>query len=166
MSKGKKLISLAFIALLTISGCSNNASSENSSSTTSESTSQTTEEKLSAIDYDTFIPDNFTIQPANSAGIVYMHGNYVNKTPYNITSYVLYYMDKGTTESSSLNCFETVLAGETSPQLESIGPASGNMDDLQYQSLSLTLQTDEGVEYGVEYDYQLDEVSSIFEITE
>lgn len=165
MSKKAKLSALIFVALLAMSGCSNDAPAENSSSATSESAPQTTEEKLSAIDYEALIPDNVTILPPDSIGETYLNANYVNNTPYPMVAYDLSYMDKGTTEMCYLYTYETVLPDETSPLLENFAPESGDLADIQYQSLSVQFKTDDG-RYGVDYDCRLDEITDIYEITE
>lgn len=156
MQRKLSALALSIIMLLSFVGCSNDTTSDSSSSIAS------IEDAISTIDYDSLVPE---IIP-NNAGATYMEGNFVNDTPYAITSYVLYYVDTETTEENSISCLSTVLAGETSPKLDVLAPASGDTADMEYQSLSLTLQTDDGAKYGVEYDYKLDEVADIFEITE
>lgn len=165
MTKKTKLISLALIALLAISGCSNNAPTESSNSAPAESTAQTTEDKLSAIDYEALIPNNLTILPPDSIGETYLNGNYVNSTPYPMVAYDLSYMDKGTTEMCYLYTYETVLPDETSPLLENFAPESGDMADIQFQSLSVQFKIDDS-RYGVDYDCRLGEITDIYEIIE
>lgn len=64
-----------------------------------------------------------------------------------------------------LYTYETVLPDETSPLLENFAPESGNLSDIQFQSLSVQFKVDDS-RYGVDYDCRLGEITDIYEITE
>lgn len=119
--------------------------------------------KIKHIDYKGLLPINVNILPPDSIGTIYVEGQFKNITSYPITGYSLSFIDKSNAEKNFLSEYTTVLSGENSPKFNTFGPASRNKSDIEYQKLSLALETSTGKFY-VDYDYKLNKITQILKM--
>lgn len=91
----------------------------------------------------------------NSLGTVYLEATYKNNTEYPIVSYSMDILLKDKNEKTYLSNYDTVLPGETSPNFDSFGPDSGNIDDIEKLTLSVTALTEGNKKLYIDYDLKL-----------
>lgn len=122
---------------------------------TEEETVQDTEDQP-PVNIDDIMP-NMDFEEPNSVGAVYMITTYTNNSPYPITSYSLTYVSKDTNEKRYAQSYDTVMPGETSPNMSSLGPDTMTLNDVDLLELEITA-VDGNDEYHIEYDFKLNRV--------
>lgn len=118
-------------------------------------TEQDTEDQP-PVNIDDIMP-NMDFEEPNSVGAVYMITTYTNNSPYPITSYSLTYVSKDTNEKRYAQSYDTVMPGETSPNMSSLGPDTMTLNDVDLLELEITA-VDGNDEYHIEYDFKLNRV--------
>lgn len=98
----------------------------------------------------------FKCLPPNSIGTIYMETKFKNNSDKILEAiqYVYVFDDK----KHYLSCYDTLLPGETSTKVDTFGPESKNLDDIQLLEVSFTVKED-GKSIYVDYDAKLKEYS-------
>lgn len=122
---------------------------------TEEETEQDTEDQP-PVNIDDIMP-SMDFEEPNSIGVVYMITTYTNNSPYPITSYSLTYVSKDTNEKHYALSSDTVVPGETSPNMKSFGPKTMTLNDVDLLELEITA-VDGNDEYRIKYDFKLNRV--------
>lgn len=135
----KILIYGLFVVILLLSGCA--------------------EKELDEVPiYPDEVPWDITILETDSNGTVYMDGRYTNNTDYIITFYKLNILNKDTNDTTYMVNLDTMMPGDVSPRMGSVGPQSRDEDDYEVLSLEIIARLDDDNELTAEYDFRLDEV--------
>lgn len=101
------------------------------------------------------LPIILSIREPNSIGTVYLDATYINKSEYPITRYFMTILLKDKNEKTYLSSHDTVLPGETSPNFDSFGPQTMDINDVEKLTLEITAKTENNKELYIEYDYKL-----------
>lgn len=101
------------------------------------------------------LPISITIREADSIGTIYMDATYNNKSEYPIVAYSMTVLLKDKNEKVRLSNFDTVLPGETSPNFDTFGPDTKNINDIEKLKLSITAMTENNKKLYIDYDFKL-----------
>ncbi|QUY64260.1 hypothetical protein GUI37_01495 [Helcococcus kunzii] len=97
-------------------------------------------------------------EKADSAGSVYAHFTYENKSEYPITAFNLSATLKDQNEKAYYNNFDTVMPGEKSANFEGFGPKTSKKEDIEFLELEYKIKDKKsGKNYLITYNYKLDE---------
>lgn len=101
----------------------------------------------------------FEVLEPDSIGSVYAVATFANTTNLPIVGYQLSATLKDTNESTYFTSYQTVLPGTISPNFSSFGPLTGNSEDIDMKTLSVTVREEDHTRTVFEYDIKLDKLT-------
>ena len=101
------------------------------------------------------LPITISIREANSIGTIYMDATYKNNSKYPIVGYSMTVLLKDKNDKTYLSNSDTVLPGETSPNFDSFGPNTRNINDVEKLTLEIIAMTENNKKLYIEYDFKL-----------
>lgn len=101
------------------------------------------------------LPISISIREANSIGTIYMDATYKNNSKYPIVGYSLTVLLKDKNEKAYLSNYDTVLPGEISPNFDTFGPDTKNINDIEKLTLEIIAMTENNKKLYIEYDFKL-----------
>jgi hypothetical protein len=102
---------------------------------------------------------DINVLPPNSLDTIYIETAFTNNTDYTLSGVQLTYLDKISNEKRYLTTYDTLLPGDTSANVETFGPESGNMDDFQLLETRITVLKEDGGSVFVTYDHKTERYS-------
>lgn len=101
------------------------------------------------------VPYKFDVKAPDSAGNVYMNTTYTNNSKYVVKSYKLTLLLKDSNEKVYVISDDTVPVGSTSPNIESFGPKSQKVEDVEVLKYEIVAIGQNNNDVKITYDVKL-----------
>lgn len=99
------------------------------------------------------------VKKPDSLGNIYVEATVMNTTNFPLTYFEWTFKDRNSSEKHYLSTYDTIMPGEKSTKMETFGPESGNVDDMDPLTVKFKVRFDKETTLTVSYDYKLQEIS-------